>query len=128
MTTAALRPILLLAVAGTGLIVWAVHFLILYIVAALDCEGRFDGTEFLGIGVVGWVTIVATLGAIGVVAFVGLRAWRRMGQPPRPEDRHREWSPSARPFLHWLTIAMAVAGTIAILMTAYPVTVFVTCR
>lgn len=81
-------PSALLSLAGGG-IVWAVHFLILYGLAALACARGFAAASLFGIGAVPAVIAVATTLAVagtGILVRRGLAAMRAgaaAGDPTR---------------------------------------------
>lgn len=106
--------------------VWAMHFLVCYITAALSCAGstapfgRIDGARvFIG---------VATLVALGLIGTTGLRAWREWSasgiNPPhdRSTDAHRER------LLEFATVLLAGLSAVAVLFVALPAFVYVDCR
>lgn len=97
---------------GTGVLVWAVHFLSLYGVTAVVCARRLDGARWLGLGIVPWTVALATLIGVGTVAWVGVTAWRR-----HPRER----------LAPWMTAMLCAVAAFAMLLEAIPVAIVPTC-
>ncbi|HUE90295.1 MAG TPA: hypothetical protein VMO26_29785 [Vicinamibacterales bacterium] len=108
------------------LVIWAIHFMLCYITAALWC-GRVAGpasplsTARTAIGV---YTVVALAG-IGAIAWMGYRAQALgAGEPPHdadsPEDRHR--------FLGFAALLIAGLSTVATIYTAMAALFIETCQ
>jgi hypothetical protein len=113
MRVAGFSPI---AGAIAGLIIWAVHFGVVYVANAIACERGLVGQSLLGLPLVPVLVLGATVLALAAVALVGLRAWRRLesglaGQEGEDEPR----------FLVWLTAAIALLSALAILWEGLPV-------
>ena len=92
--------------------IWAAHFLVSYIGAAVWCGKVMQQTG--GIGAVRTLIIGFALIALAGIAFTGLRGWRKHthgeGAPPydkdTPEDRHQ--------FLGFATVLLSALSAIAI--------------
>lgn len=97
---------------GTGLIVWALHFLVLYGTTALVCARRLDAAGGPGAAIVAWTAALATIACIAVVARVGFAAWRG-----RRRDR----------LAPWLTATLCAMAAFAMLLEAIPVLIVPTC-
>ncbi|HBJ83738.1 MAG TPA: hypothetical protein DDZ88_07705 [Verrucomicrobiales bacterium] len=106
--------------------IWAAHFLLSYITAAIWCEkvaGR-DGPLTGARVAIAIYTVVALVG----IAINGWGGWRRhsygAGEVPHdadtPEDRHR--------FLGFATLLLAALSAIAVLFAALVVIFFNDCR
>lgn len=80
-----------------GPMVWMVHFLTLYLTTAIACAKGFFHLEVLGLGVISWVALIATLVASALIldgAIIAFRRWRGSAQkeetaPPPKENRNR---------------------------------------
>ena len=73
---------------GAGVVVWALHFAIVYALTAYGCARGVD---------VRAPVVAATLLALAAAALVAWRAW-----------------PAADAFAHWLTAALAATAMLAI--------------
>ena len=107
-------------------VIWAVHFMACYIVAALWCGmvvGR-DGSLLTVRLVIGGLTALA-LAAIGFVGWLGYRA-HAMGaadaphDDDTPEDRHR--------FMGFATVLLSGLGGVAVIYTAMTALFIETCQ
>jgi hypothetical protein len=102
--------------------IWAVHFLLSYIGAAVWC-GKFAGRD-AGLGTIRTVIVVLALVALAGITLAGWRGWKKhsyghgASQPPHdqdtPEDRHR--------FLGFATVllsALSAVATIYVTMSTF---------
>lgn len=91
--------------------IWAAHFVLTYIAAALWCGRSADRSA--GLGSLQLIVVGAGLAAIAAIALIGNAGWRRRqhgkGQPPydedTPEDRHR--------FLGFATVLLSALSGVA---------------
>jgi hypothetical protein len=105
----ALRPTL-------GLLVWGVHFGVVYAAHALACERRLAGWHVLGLPFVQAVTAAVTLCALGLLVLLA-RGPRFVADGGEEEPGFREW----------LAAAACLAAAIAILFQAMPAFVLPPC-
>lgn len=106
---------------------WAVHFLVCYVAAAIYCEklGRdapLDDVRLL--------VIVATALALGGIGWSGLRLWRVHDRSltdddfeyehNTPEERHR--------FLSHVALMLCVLSAVAVIYVTIPMLYLETCR
>lgn len=97
--------------------VWAVHFMLCYVTAAIWCA-KFAATD--AFGELRVLIAIYTVIALAIVAWFGVRAWRkhRFGDTSLPHDdntpgdRHR--------FLGFATLLLCGLSFIAITYTALP--------
>lgn len=111
----------------TGPVIWAVHFLVCYVGAAIFCAKAGDPEAMLlpvrlGIGVV-------TLAALAAIAFVGIEADRRSGpglvfEAPHEADTLAE----RRQFLGYATLLLSGVSFIATLYVGLPALFITSCR
>lgn len=113
----------LLAVSPT---IWAVHFLLCYITAAIWCA-KF-APRFGSLGPVRWAILgytVAALVAIGLNARSGLRRHRR-GSESVPHDF--DTAGDRHGFLGYATVLLSVLSAVAVVFAALVVIFFNDCR
>jgi hypothetical protein len=103
----------------SGLLIWAAHFLVIYVFTALACARRFSEASWLGIGVVPWVIGAATLAAATTTLVV---IWLAMRDARLSTSRNNMSS-----FVPWMTAALGGLALVAILWEALPVLVVPTC-
>lgn len=107
-------------------LIWAGHFLVSYLTAAIWCAkvaGRDGGLGAVRLAIVGY-TIVALAGIAGV----GVRAYRRhtVGTATVPHDFD---TPRDRTrFLGFATLLLSALSAIAVVLVTFPVLFFETCR
>jgi hypothetical protein len=103
----------------SAIIVWALHFVLVYAVVGLSCERPFT----LGRGGAGLWLVTATLLALAAVVGIGLAAlgvWRR-------ERRHSDQAATRRRFMAAVAGLLAILSAIAIIMTVLPVVLLPSC-
>lgn len=106
--------------------IWAAHFLLSYVTAAVWCA-RFAGRDGVMGGVstaILWFTVVA-LGAIAIVGWDAYKRHAHQGQEEAhdrdtPEDRHR--------FLGHATFLLAGLSAVATIFSALAASFFETCQ
>lgn len=97
----------------SGPLIWAGHFLAVYVLAALACARRFAQIEWLGTGVTQWGIGLMTVLAIGAIAAILLAQRRQEGQAP--------------PFVAWTTLALGWLSVLAIAWAALPAYIVPAC-
>jgi hypothetical protein len=102
---------ILLASVLAGLLIWAVHFLVIYGVTGLACAGRFADARVLGIGILELTIVAATVLALLAAATVLVRTLR---SGKRAEG-------GTLPFLRWVAAMVAVLALVAIAWGGLPV-------
>ena len=103
----------------SGLLIWAAHFLVIYVFTALACARRFSHIEWLGIGIVPWMIGVATLAAIAATLIV---IWLALRDARASTARNTISS-----FVPWMTAAFGGLALVAILWEALPVLLVPVC-
>ena len=106
--------------------IWAAHFLLSYVTAAIWCE-KFAGRDG-PLGGARVAIIIYTVVALVGIGLSGWDGWRRHRLGPEevphhddtPEDRHR--------FLGFATLLLASLSAVAVLFAAAVVVVFKDCR
>ncbi len=104
----------------SGLMIWAAHFLMIYVFTALACARRFADLSWLGIGVIPWVIGTATLAAAAATLVV-------IGLAVR-DARSSASQNNTSSFVPWMTAAFGGLALMAILWEALPVLWVTTCR
>jgi hypothetical protein len=103
----------------SAIIVWALHFVLVYAVVGLGCERPFT----LGRDTAGLWLLAGTLVALGAVVAIGLAAlgvWRR-------ERRHSDPTATRRRFMAAVAGLLSMLSFFAILMTVLPVVMLPSC-
>ena len=103
----------------SGLMVWAVHFLVIYVFTALACARRFADLSWLGIGVGPWGIGAATLAAATTMLVV-------IGLAVRDARLNTSWN-NMSSFVPWMTAAFSGLALMAILWETLPVLLVPTC-
>lgn len=106
--------------------IWAAHFMLCYVTAAIWCA-KFagpDGSLWTIRTTVGWYT-AAGLAAIALVGWIGLRNHRHGSEPPphdadSPEDRQR--------FIGFATLLLSALSFVATVYTALAAVFIQSCR
>ncbi|WP_137179730.1 hypothetical protein [Roseomonas sp. AR75] len=105
-----------------ALIIWAIHFLAIYCAQATACMRAAPDATLLGHDLVPALVLGLTAFALLAVAAVGIAAWRRLADGMTA--RAGEHEPH---FLTWLTVAVALLSSLAILWEAVPVLILPPC-
>lgn len=127
------RRLILAALAGP--VIWAVHFLLVYLLAELACRTGVLSGSLLGMTLLAWVTLTATLLALVVVGWVGVAAFRdwqhrRGGAETRRSRRLDQASRIGGSPDGFLVLAGWVLGLLfgaMIVLTAVPILVLAPC-
>ena len=109
----------------TAPVVWALHFLICYVGAAIFCEKPdFLGMEFNGLRIaIGAVTLLA----LAMIVTSALLAWRQWGfgtgDPPHDNPTRRDRAL----FQGYATLLLSGLSFVAVIFTALPALFFTEC-
>jgi hypothetical protein len=106
----------------SGLLIWAAHFGVLYVFAALACARRFADMTVFGIGIIPFFTIITTVpAAVGVAAI--LRYAIRSGRYTAGGENN------AFPrFMNLTTIVIAILSLAGIFWNATPAMLVTPCK
>jgi hypothetical protein len=96
-----------------GFLIWSVHFLAVYVFAALACARGFAQIEWLGTGVTQWAIGALTLGALAAVAAVLVFPERRDGNGSN--------------FVRWTSLTVGLLSALSIVWQALPAYLVPTC-
>ncbi len=99
------------------LVIWALHFLVIYGLTGIACARGFAATRVLGLDAVPWGIAVATLIAAGAMLFTIGVAVRQL--------RRRSHSTDA--FVHWMSAAAGGLALVGVLWEAVPVFIVPVC-
>lgn len=97
----------------SGPMIWAGHFLAVYVLAALVCARGVAHVEWFGGGIAQWGIGAMTLAAVAAIGAIALRQRRTEGQIP--------------PFVAWATLTLGWLSVLAIIWEALPTYVVPTC-
>jgi hypothetical protein len=108
-------------------LIWAAHFLVCYVAAAVFCE---KAGRFAGLAPVQGIVAAVTLAALGGIALVFRSLWKVRGMSTvddtysfsgnSPEERHR--------FLSHLAMMLSALSAVAVIYVALPALFLETCR
>ncbi|ESR23869.1 hypothetical protein [Lutibaculum baratangense] len=106
-------------------LIWAAHFLVCYVFAAVWCAKLPDA----GLAVPRLVVAAATVVALGGIGLVALRVFGQWGFTLREEPRHDEDTVAARhAFLSRATFLLCGLSAVATVYDAIPALFLSTCR
>jgi hypothetical protein len=108
--------------AVAGMLVWAVHFGVVYAATAVACARGHSGRDLLGLPLVPAMVLGATALALAAIGSIAWRARRRLDGDLSGEDG--EDDPR---FTLWLTYAIALVSALAIVWEAVPVLIVNPC-
>lgn len=102
----------------TGPVVWALHFLACYVVAAVFCEKPgFLGFDFDNLRIAILTLTAAALTLIGVAALLAWRQWGfGSGDPPHDDPTRRD----RLLFQGYATLLLSGLSVVAVVFTALP--------
>ena len=91
-------------------VLWSVHFLFVYVFVSLACRWGWDGTGFLGMGVIEGIVALATVAIGAIILAIGVLAWReRRGQPtPSAPTSRQDFAPRVGVLMSALFLAATV--------------------
>ncbi|HEX2554989.1 MAG TPA: hypothetical protein VHL98_14915 [Microvirga sp.] len=115
------RPVLRLLFAAGGFVAWAAQFAVIYGVAGVACARGYGGVTLLGIGLVPFAILAATLLALAATALVTLAAMRerwRMNERTDPADR----------FLNTAALLVGGLAAVSILWQGLPALIVPACQ
>lgn len=121
--------------------VWALHFVLVYSLVGLGCEEGWHLRRIAGLGVptpslLTWSLLLATVTSLGVIAWLGARAWRGWrslpvaGEPAASEPAAAESADALQRrhrFMSLATTIMALLAAIAVVFTTTPVFMLPSC-
>lgn len=93
----------------SGPLIWAAHFLFIYVLNGIVCARPAAQVEWLGIGAASWGINAATIVAIGTIAAIHLRIQARKTEADNPD------------FIAWIAAALSLLSIVAILWETLPV-------
>lgn len=114
--------------------VWALHFLFIYIFAAVLCAKAPDGADvLLGLDAVRLGVLVATLVALAAIAAAGTLSWRRWRHGATADQTHpfavhdADTVESRRRFMAYSAVLLAGLSIVAVIYQALPALLIATC-
>ncbi|AOH35985.1 hypothetical protein BGP89_06120 [Luteimonas sp. JM171] len=115
------------------LAVWAAHFLAVYIMQGLACWQGWQRQRVAGMEMVSWWLLLATVVALALIAWQGMRALRcrRLAkfevQAAKGVESPVAMAARRRHFMSVLTALVSVVAFIAVCFTALPVLLLPPC-
>ena len=105
-----------------GFIIWATHFVVVYVFNALACARFFAGVDVLGFGIVPLTLTVLTVLALLATAWVMLKGYG-WGGPMRGEAHD---DPSSR-FVRHMTLTIGALSLVAIFWQGIVTLILIPC-
>lgn len=109
----------------TAPVVWALHFLALYVGAAVYCAKR--GELGFGFDLVRMGAAAATLAALGAILLAAFLAWRQWGFGTRDPPHAEPTDESRARFQGLATLLLSGLSFVAVLYTAMPILFVMEC-
>jgi magnesium-transporting ATPase (P-type) len=112
---------------GTGVVVWVIHFLAIYVVVELVCRQNWLNFTILGISGTQVTTLLITVIGVAIVATAGMvsyQQWRRL------REENKDWH-SIREryrFMIFSGLVMNVVFIVLMILTFLPSLVLPVCR
>ncbi len=110
-------------------LVWAAHFLIIYVFQAVMCHFRLAGATLFGLDLVRLGIALVTVAALGLIGWVLLTAWERWRSIPASESSdpgHAEETRSR--FLAFATWSLAALSLVTVVWQTLPALLLPVCR
>lgn len=111
-----------LFVTVSGLLIWAAHFTVIYAVNALACERLWMAQRVLGMELVPFLILMATLVAAGTLAVIGVLAF--LNRTPSLPDAANERTTI---FLRKVTITVLALSFVAVIYQTIPAFIVPAC-
>jgi SNF family Na+-dependent transporter len=92
-----------------GPLIWALHFVFIYVVTALICARPSATAQWVSSGLLEWVIGIATAVAIAAILWITLRGIKSNGEKENVR------------FMQWTAVALGVFSIYAIVLDALPV-------
>ena len=92
-----------------GPLIWAAHFLAVYVYAGILCARPRWNVEWLGLSIAGWGTVAASVVALAAMAALLVFA------------RARGVEHDNRIFIRWISIGLSLLSAVAIIWETVPV-------
>lgn len=124
MTRTSLSPSLAYSVLA-GPIVWAIHFVSVYMITEFGCRANFNNWLFITPANIHLIILIMTIVSLLSVGFGGALAYRQW----RTQDNHSEIDSSTKTqgFLVMMGMLLSALFLFAIVMTAAPTLFLSTC-
>ncbi len=107
-------------------IIWALHFLACYVLAAIHCQkAGMDSASLAPIRI--WI-IGLTAVALVLVFISGVQAWRHWGFGANSPPHDAATAEDRRRFIGYATLLISTLSFVAILFTALPIFFITDCR
>ncbi len=108
--------------AVASMLVWAVHFLVVYGAQATACARGLAGASLLGLPLIPAMVLGLTLLALAAITWIGLRARHRLRGALSGEEG--ETQPQ---FTVWMAAAISLLSALAVLWEAVPALILPPC-
>ncbi|GHA79240.1 hypothetical protein [Cognatilysobacter bugurensis] len=119
-----------LAGMAAPMVVWAVHFVLVYSLTGLACADAWKATEWLGVRRLIWALLLWSAVALALIAWLGQRARRmqhRIARDIEAADDARRRELERQCFAARMTSLLALLAAVAVAFTAVPMFVLPDC-
>lgn len=111
---------------SSGLLVWLVYFVVVYLVVDLGCELRASGALRFDAQVLRRFALAATLATVALIALLGLYGWRLFGR--ERAERDAPLHSQVAEFSGTLTALVAGLAIVATVWTGLPALLVPACQ
>jgi hypothetical protein len=104
-------------------IIWAVHFVVCYVLVSLACALGWTGIRMLGMEPAALGIAVATLGALVLLAYTGALNYAKYRRAPSAPSG----SPDISAFIALNSLLLTALSAVALIWVAFPALILPTC-
>ncbi|MDX1655597.1 MAG: hypothetical protein R3310_10355 [Candidatus Competibacteraceae bacterium] len=108
----------------SGLIVWALYFVVVYSLTGVGCQGGWPSVPVLGTNLLVVTLVGVTVLALTFSLLLGLRGWRGWRGAASPEEPLDE----RRRFMGLVMLVVSLLAGVAILFTSIPIFMLPPCQ
>lgn len=109
------------------MVVWAVHFVVVYSVQGLACAHGWQRTTFAGHAAVTWWLLLLTAASLAGAAAFGVRGWRAWREARAGIGSGASADACFRRFTAGIAAVLSLVAVVAICFTAIPILLLQTC-
>lgn len=106
------------------MVVWALHFLLIYVLMGLVCARDWSTRSIAGLPMPAWLLLGLAVGALLALALLALRAWRSLRDA---RIRVQDASAERARFIAGAMLALCLLAAIAVAWTTLPALLLPAC-